>query len=120
MAALVLAYVLPTDAFLSIDSAVLRYSLASLVAFLPVLLANLVFAGSFKGTGPSADVAFASNLIGVMVGGMLEYASLLIGYQHLLLLVIGFYLLSALLLRGRRARAVEVPESEQVPVAAGG
>jgi hypothetical protein len=120
VAALVLAYVLPADAFLSIDSPALRYTLASLVAFLPVFLANLVFAGSFKGTGPSADVAFASNLIGIMVGGMLEYTSLLIGYQHLLLLVIGFYLLSAALLRRGPAEARARTPEEQVAVAAGG
>jgi hypothetical protein len=120
VAALVLAYVLPADAFLSIDSPALRYTLASLVAFLPVFLANLVFAGSFKGTGLSADVAFASNLIGIMLGGMLEYMSLLIGYQHLLLLVIGFYLLSAALLRRRPAHLRTRAAEEQVPVAAGG
>ena len=95
------------DAFLSIDFLPLRYALASLVAFLPVFLANLVFAGSFKGTGASADVAFASNLIGIMLGGMLEYASLLIGYRHLLLIVIGFYLLSAILWRREPSRPLK-------------
>src|SRR5262249_38422371 len=80
--ALVAAYLIPQDAFLSIQSLPIRYASASFVAFLPVFLANLVFAGSFKGTGPSADVAFASNLIGIMLGGMLEYASLVIGYRH--------------------------------------
>jgi len=116
VAALVLAYVVPQDAFLSIDILPLRYALASLVAFLPVFLANLVFAGSFKGTGPTADVAFASNLIGIMLGGMLEYASLLIGYQNLLLIVIGFYVLSAVLLR-RRAPAPQTETETRVPVA---
>ena len=112
---------LPTESFLSIGSVAVRYTLASVVAFLPVFLANLVFAGSFKGTGPSADVAFASNLLGVMLGGMLEYTSLLIGYQHLLLLVIGFYLLSAVLLRWRAGATVPVPAHDQdkLPVAAG-
>jgi Spermine/spermidine synthase domain len=116
VAALVVAYLIPQGAFLSIDFLPLRYALASIVAFLPVFLANLVFAGSFKGTGPSADVAFASNLIGIMLGGMLEYASLLIGYRHLLLIVIGFYVLSALLLR-RRAPATETEADTRIPVA---
>ncbi|HYY89214.1 MAG TPA: hypothetical protein VFA49_10495, partial [Chloroflexota bacterium] len=117
IAALLVAYVLPAGAFLSIESAAVRYTLASVVAFLPVFLANLVFAGSFKGTGPSADVAFASNLLGIMLGGMLEYASLLIGYQHLLLLVIGFYVLSAVLLRRRdMLPAPAHTEKERVPV----
>jgi len=115
-AALALAYLIPQEAFLTISSLPLRYALASLVAFLPVFLANLVFAGSFKGTGRSADVAFASNLIGIMLGGMLEYASLLIGYQNLLLIVIGFYVLSAVLLR-RRAPAPQTETETRVPVA---
>ncbi|HET6316138.1 MAG TPA: hypothetical protein VFG86_06755, partial [Chloroflexota bacterium] len=115
--ALLAAYLIPQDAFLSIESLPLRYASASLVAFLPVFLANLVFAGSFKGTGPSADVAFASNLIGIMVGGMLEYASLLIGYRHLLLVVIAFYVISALLLRRRRVAQATVTEPDsRVPV----
>src|SRR5262249_29264523 len=56
--ALILAYAIPQEAFLSISFLPLRYALASLIAFLPVFLANLVFAGSFKGTGITADVAF--------------------------------------------------------------
>jgi hypothetical protein len=118
LGALVLAYLVPQEAFLSIDNIVLRYALASIVAFLPVFLANLVFAGSFKGTGPTADVAFASNLIGIMLGGMLEYVSLLTGYRHLLLLVIGFYVLSAWLLRRRDTQPAEAEAESRVPVAA--
>jgi hypothetical protein len=118
MAALMLAYLLPADAFLSIELPALRYATASIVAFLPIFVANLVFAGSFKGTGPTADVAFASNLLGIMVGGMLEYASLLIGYRHLLLLVILFYALSAFLLRRREPAPAPAQES-RLPVAAG-
>jgi hypothetical protein len=117
VAALLLAYFVPQDAFLSIGSLPLRYGLASTVAFLPVLIANLVFAGSFRGTGPTADVAFASNLIGIMLGGALEYVSLLTGYQNLLLVVIGFYLLSALLLRRREPEPVRETDA-RVPVAA--
>jgi hypothetical protein len=117
-AALLLAYFIPQSAFLSIDSLPLRYATASFVAFLPVFIANLVFAGSFKGTGPRADVAFASNLIGIMVGGALEYASLLLGYQNLLLIVIGFYALSLALLRPPEpAPQTEEPDA-RVPVAA--
>jgi Spermine/spermidine synthase domain len=114
---LLLVYLLPASALLSIDSLPLRYATASFVAFLPVFLANLVFAGSFKGTGPTADVAFASNLLGVMVGGMLEYVSLLIGYRHLLLLVIAFYVLSALLLKRKEPTEATATES-RVPVGA--
>jgi len=105
LAGLLLAYLVPGDALLAIQSAPVRYTVASAVAFLPVFLANLVFAGSFKLTGVSADIAFASNLIGIMVGGMLEYTSLLLGYRNLLLFVMAFYVMSALLLRGSRVPA---------------
>jgi hypothetical protein len=115
---LILAYMIPQDAFLSIDSLPIRYASASIVAFLPVFLANLVFAGSFKGTGLTADIAFASNLIGIMIGGMLEYASLLIGYRHLLLIVIGFYLLSALLIRRRAPEPATAEAESRVTVGA--
>src|SRR5207253_2973673 len=43
-AALLLAYLLPPDALLMIQAPALRYALASLIAFLPVFLANLVVA----------------------------------------------------------------------------
>jgi hypothetical protein len=79
---------------------------ASLVAFLPIFLGNLVFASSFQTTGRSADIAFASNLLGALFGGMLEYAALVVGYRHLMLFVIAFYLASALLLRRRPGAAL--------------
>lgn len=103
LGSLLFAYLLPGGALLAVGPPTLRYLLASVVAFLPIFLANLVFANSFKLTGRAADVAFASNLLGTMVGGMLEYAALLLGYRHLLLLVLAFYALSGLLLSPRRA-----------------
>jgi hypothetical protein len=36
-------------------------------------------------------MAFASNLIGAMVGGVLEYAALVTGYQALLIIVAVLY-----------------------------
>jgi hypothetical protein len=95
LGALALAYLLPPDALLSIESGPWRYALASTIAFLPTVLANLVFAGSFKLTGRSADIAFASNLLGAMVGGMLEYSALVVGYRSLLVLVMALYGASA-------------------------
>ena len=51
------------------------------------------------GTG-HADSAFASNLIGIAVGGVVEYAALATGYRALLLAVMAFY--AAALFFGRR------------------
>jgi hypothetical protein len=96
--ALLFAYLLPESALLPINPPPTRYAVASVVAFLPIFLANLVFAGSFRLTGRAADLAFASNLLGAMAGGMLEYTALVFGYRHLLLFALASYALSALLL----------------------
>jgi hypothetical protein len=83
----------------------LRYIVASLLAFTPIFLANLVFTRSFR-DNEAADIAFASNLLGIMAGGTLEYFALLWGYQSLLLLALALYAVAALLgqrLRGRLA-----------------
>ena len=39
-------------------------------------------------------MAFASNLLGAMVGGAVEYLALITGYQALLLVVAGLYALA--------------------------
>ena len=98
--ALVIAYVLPPSALL-FDPAWLRYLAAAVIAFAPVFFANLVFTASFRDTR-TADMAFASNLIGAMVGGVLEYAALITGYQALLILVAALY--AAAYLAGSRVR----------------
>jgi hypothetical protein len=90
--ALAVAFVLPPESLL-IDPPWLRYLLAGIVAFAPVFLANLVFTYSFRDT-KTADMAFASNLLGAMAGGALEYLALLTGYRSLLLVVAGLYLLA--------------------------
>jgi hypothetical protein len=87
-----LAYLLPPQTLL-IDPPAVRYALAAAIAFAPVFLANLVFTFSFRDT-KTADMAFASNLLGAMVGAVLEYASLVVGYRALLLVVAGLYLLA--------------------------
>ncbi len=95
----VLNLFLPPEALL-LGNPIARYLLASVLAFTPVFLANIIFANSFRDS-ESADISFASNLLGIMVGGGLEYFSMLFGYHWLLVLVIIFYA-CALLLRRRR------------------
>jgi len=86
------------------ESAIARYVIASCLIFAPVFLANVIFSNSFRET-ETADVAFASNLLGIMVGGMLEYFSMLVGYHLLLVAVIAFYFLAMLLRRVKTAAA---------------
>ncbi|HSL97383.1 MAG TPA: hypothetical protein VK831_02310, partial [Candidatus Deferrimicrobiaceae bacterium] len=92
---LALAWLLPPEELL-IDPPALRYAIASALAFAPIVFANLVFAHSFRDTA-AADMAFASNLLGAMLGGALEYVALLTGYRALLLVVAVAYLLAYVL-----------------------
>jgi hypothetical protein len=76
---------------LLIEPVWLRYILAAALAFAPVFFANLVFSYSFRDT-KTADMAFASNLVGAVVGGAVEYIALISGYGFLLVVVAGLYL----------------------------
>ena len=109
LAALItLAWVVRPDTLLQL-SAVPRFAAATALAFGPVFVANLIFAERFKEVGSSV-VAFGANLLGAMVGGLLEYGALLIGYRALLLVVAGLYALA--FLSGRPGRAEEAKDNE--------
>jgi hypothetical protein len=86
---LFVAWLVPTDSLLSLSS-IPRFFAAAALAFVPVFLANLIFAERFRQTAdPSA--AFGANLLGAMVGGVLEYLSLITGYRGLLVIVALLY-----------------------------
>ena len=110
---LLLNILLPPDALL-LSNPILRYILASVLAFAPVFLANIIFTNSFRDS-ETADIAFASNLLGIMVGGGLEYFSMLFGYRLLLIPVIVFYA-CALLFRLRSRRTPGASGEAAVPV----
>jgi hypothetical protein len=88
-ASILVAFLLPPESLL-IDPPWLRYALAAVVAFAPIFFANLVFSYSFRDTN-TADMAFASNLLGAMVGGAIEYVALITGYGALLIIVALLY-----------------------------
>jgi SAM-dependent methyltransferase len=89
LVALAVAWVVPTERLLALDPAP-RFLAAVLIWFTPILIANLVFAERFRKVEAS-NVAFGANLLGAMVGGLLEYVALISGYQALLLLVAALY-----------------------------
>jgi hypothetical protein len=99
LAALVVAWAVPPGALLSL-SLVPRFFAAVVIAFLPIFLANMVFTQRFRNVGDST-AGFGANLLGAMFGGVLEYASLVIGYRSLLIVVAGFYGLAFLTGRGQ-------------------
>ncbi|MGH2736454.1 MAG: spermidine synthase, partial [Actinomycetota bacterium] len=69
-ASLVVAFVVPQQALLGLPI-VARAVVAIALAFAPIFAANLIFAERFKNTAAST-IAFGANLLGAMVGGVLE------------------------------------------------
>ena len=66
-------------------------------------------------------MAFASNLLGAMVGGALEYLALLTGYRSLLIVVAALYVLAYLLATNWRLladRALELAPTRAPPAVA--
>ena len=95
IAGIALNWLVPAHVLLELPMAA-RLAAAVTLAFFPIFVANLVFASRFRDTERST-AAFGANLLGAMVGGLLEYVSLLTGYRSLLVLVAGLYGLAFLL-----------------------
>jgi hypothetical protein len=67
---------------------------ACLLAFAPIFFSGVIFAVAFsRSLEPNRD--FGANVAGAMVGGLAENTSMLVGFQYLTLVIIGFYVLSA-------------------------
>jgi len=105
LAALTLAWVVPGDLLLDL-APVPRFVAGVTIAFLPIFIANLLFAVRFKGVG-SSTTAFGASLLGAMVGGALEYLALILGFNALLVVVALCYSLA--FLTGRKHLVPAVP-----------
>ena len=101
VALLVNAFV-PMDVFLGLPGQA-KVVASCAVVFIPVWFAGVIFASSFAGSS-RPDVDFGSNVAGVILGGLSENLSLVVGFDHVLLVAIAFYLLSAAL--GSRLRTL--------------
>lgn len=89
-----LLYLLPASTVLGWPMAA-RWLYCLILLPLPIFFAGLIFSLGFR-AHPNPSFAFGSNLLGAMVGGFAEYAGMATGTQALLLMVLGFYLLSFL------------------------
>jgi hypothetical protein len=98
VAGLVVTWAVPQESLLGL-AIVPRFIAATALAFTPVFLANLVFAQRFRQVG-TTTTAFGANLLGALVGGVLEYLSMLTGFRFLLVVVALLYALAFLF--GRR------------------
>lgn len=86
---IVVAWIVPQHELLALPIG-LRLVVAILLAFTPIFLANMVFAQRFRDTADSVT-SFGANLLGAMVGGVIEYSALLLGYRNLLMVALAVY-----------------------------
>ncbi len=98
VAGLALSWLVPSTAVLSLDVP-LRALVAVVISFVPIFAANIIFAKRFADTA-DAPLAFGTNLLGAILGGGLEYLSLVFGYRALLVLA-GVLYVSAYLVMPR-------------------
>ena len=91
-------------------SAALRIPFAVAVCGTPVFFAALAFAARF-GRRASVETAFGWNLLGAVVGGLLEFSSMAIGLRALFLVAAGLYLAVLwMALRAERPRLTSTAE----------
>jgi len=91
-ACLMVSYFFKTDSLAGL-SFYLKSAMGGLVFGLPIFFAGILFASAFsKVENPSA--AFAANLLGALVGGVLENLCMVFGIRFLNLLALAIYLLS--------------------------
>ncbi|MEO8620100.1 MAG: hypothetical protein ABI625_03470 [bacterium] len=96
-----LAYFVPAEA-LFFPSKIVRALAVTVIYCLPAFFAGLVFISSFKAIGFRAE-AFGANLLGSLVGGLLESASYATGIKALVIMAAFLYLLA--MATGRRTLA---------------
>jgi SAM-dependent methyltransferase len=100
IASLLVNTLVPMSVFLALPGP-WRVVASCAVIFGPIFFAGILFADAFRDSR-RPDVDFGSNIAGVVVGALSENLSLVLGFNHLLIVAVAFYLLSALI--GRRAR----------------
>ena len=89
VAFVLLAILVPLEGLLALPFE-LRFVAAVALWFTPIFIANLVFAQRFSNVSES-NIAFGANLLGAVLGGVIEYAALVTGYTALALLVAALY-----------------------------
>jgi len=93
-ACLLIGYLVPLNFILDF-SFVPRVIVAGLWLGSAIFFAGLIFSSSFR-KAERASSAFGANLLGVVLGGCLEYTSMCYGLNFLYLLALAIYLLAYL------------------------
>ena len=100
---LLVAYLVPASRLLSLGT-VGQWVLGGLMVALPVFFAAMIFS-TLLGRRMDGSRALAYNLLGAIIGGVLEYSSMVIGIKGLYILAAVLYLGAMLLTRRAERRA---------------
>lgn len=101
-ATLALAYAIPANSLLWLGTAG-QWLLGGVMVAFPIFFASMIFS-TLLGKRVEPTRALAYNLLGAIVGGVLEYSSMVVGIKALYLLAAGLYL-GAMLLATRSREA---------------
>jgi len=103
LATLLLGLLIPMNSFLALPGT-LKVLASCAIAFIPVFFAGVVFSISFRDSKrPATD--FGCNVAGIILGGLCEFFSLIIGFNGLLGLAMILYALS-FAVKSRSSRVV--------------
>jgi hypothetical protein len=112
-ASLAVAWLVPLDAMLGLPPGV-RVAAAGALMLSPVFFANILFARFFSEEEGTADLGLAVNLLGAILGGVLEYVSMAAGFGFLYLLAALLYTAAIVAWASRRGR-VSIPSGPFPP-----
>ncbi len=108
---LVVGFLLPVERVLDYGWHVAALVSAALL-FSPLVFAGVIFATSLR-SAPSVPAAFASNLMGAILGGCCEYAAMALGFRAMYVLAFALYAASYLFRSlGSTSRAALVPSAK--------
>ena len=82
----------PMETFLALPG-LAKVAASCAVISAPVFFAGVIFAVGFRRSA-RPDLAIGSNVAGVVLGGLSEYLSLVLGFTNLLWVAVAFYLLA--------------------------
>ncbi|MCF8721246.1 methyltransferase domain-containing protein [Nitrospina gracilis] len=103
MATLLASYLTPVETLLALPLS-LQWLVGSLLVALPIFFSSILFAMVFQ-TRHAAALALGYNVLGAVLGGLMEYNAMLLGTKPLYLLSMIMYLGAFYFLRKETARA---------------
>jgi len=104
LATVAIGYFVPAHVLLAIGSRSVRAAAAGIIFLAPVYFAGLLFATLIENE-QSFYQAYASNVLGAMVGGACEYLSLVLGFKVLVLVTLAFYVATVFAIRATKISA---------------